>query len=53
MTFANEKLEYDPAAGNTILDYQVSSTVEHIVEKINFRLSFIEITRSNVLQLTL
>ena len=29
MTFANEKLEYDPAAGNTILDYQVSSTIEY------------------------
>ena len=25
MTFANEKLDYDPAAGNTILDYQVKS----------------------------
>jgi hypothetical protein len=24
MTFSNEKLEYDPSAGNTILDYQVS-----------------------------
>ena len=24
MTFANDKLEYDPSAGNTILDYQVS-----------------------------
>ena len=23
MTFANDKLEYDPSAGNTILDYQV------------------------------
>ena len=23
MTFANEKLSYDAAAGNTILDYQV------------------------------
>ena len=26
MTFANEKLEYDPEAGNTILDYQVIIT---------------------------
>ena len=24
MTFANEKLSYDPEQGNTILDYQVS-----------------------------
>ena len=24
MTFSNKKLEYDPSAGNTILDYQVS-----------------------------
>jgi hypothetical protein len=23
MTFSNEKLDYDPKAGNTILDYQV------------------------------
>ena len=24
MTFSNKKLDYDPSAGNTILDYQVS-----------------------------
>ena len=29
MTFSNEKLEYDPSAGNTILDYQVSCIKLH------------------------
>ncbi len=27
MHFSNEKLDYDPAAGNTILDYKVRRTL--------------------------